>query len=321
MDDYGGGYGGGGSYGGGYGGGYDANANQGQQNAYGGGQQNNGYGGGGGRGGGFVSPQGSNANSSQQGKREEVTARTVTLRQVKNSNKSDSSDKFQIDGQDVNQVVFVGLVLSKEDKSTHQMFEIEDGTGRMKVKKWNNRDDDGSEQSEAQNPDAVGAWMIREGDYVCVQAQLKDFDGTKQINAHGIRPIRGDFNEVMHYQLQAIYEHLYFTKGPLPDPRNPNASTGVGNLNAMKNGVSGLGSRGPAVTANNNSGVTEKIVEIIRKSNDGSGEGVSINTIQNELSKTGFDVKTLRRVVADMCDDGLLYSTVDDDHFETTTAD
>ncbi len=106
MDDYGGGYGGGGSYGGGYGGGYDANANQGQQNAYGGGQQNNGYGGGGGRGGGFVSPQGSNANSSQQGKREEVTARTVTLRQVKNSKKSDSSDKFQIDGQDVNQVVF-----------------------------------------------------------------------------------------------------------------------------------------------------------------------------------------------------------------------
>ena len=173
MDDYGGGYGGGGGYdaGGGYGGGYDAN--QGQQNAYGGDQQqNNSYGGNGG-GGGFVSPQGSNANSSQRGRGEEITSRTLTLRQILNSQKSATSDKFQVDGQDVNQVVFVGTVLSKEDKSTHQMFEIEDGTGRMKVKKWNNRDDDGTEQSEAQNPDAVGAWVIREGDYVCVQAQLR----------------------------------------------------------------------------------------------------------------------------------------------------
>ncbi len=320
MDDYGGGYGGGGGYdaGGGYGGGYDAN--QGQQNAYGGNQQqSNSYGGGNGGGGGFVSPQGSNANSSQRGRGEEITSRTLTLRQILNSQKSATSDKFQVDGQDVNQVVFVGTVLSKEDKSTHQMFEIEDGTGRMKVKKWNNRDDDGTEQSEAQNPDAVGAWVIREGDYVCVQAQLKDFDGKKVINAHGIRPIRGDFNEVMHYQLQAIYEHLYFTKGPLPDPRNP--SGGVGNFNSMKNGTNGLGSRGPAVTANSNSGVSDKIVEIIRNATNHSGEGVSINTIQNELSKTGFDTKTLRRVVAEMCDDGLLYSTVDDDHFETTAAD
>ena len=89
----------------------------------------------------------------------------------------------------------------------------------------------------------------------------------------------------------------------------------------MKNGANGLGSRGPAVTANSNSGVSDKIVEIIRNATDNSGEGVSINTIQNELSKTGFDTKTLRRVVAEMCDDGLLYSTVDDDHFETTAAD
>ena len=123
MDDYGGGYGGGGyDNGGGYGGGYDAN--QGQQNAYGGQQSGGGYGGDGG-GGGFVSPQGSNVNSSQQGKREEITARTLTLRQIIDSEKSQSSDKFQVDGNDVNQVVFVGLVLSKEDKSTHQMFEID----------------------------------------------------------------------------------------------------------------------------------------------------------------------------------------------------
>jgi hypothetical protein len=63
-------------------------------------------------------------------------------------------------------------------------------------------------------------------------------------------------------------------------------------------------------------GVTGKILEIICKSNDGSGEGVSMNTIQNELSKAGFDVRTLRHTVATMCDDGLLYSTFDDDHFE-----
>jgi murein tripeptide amidase MpaA len=78
--------------------------------------------------------------------------------------------------------------------------------------------------------------------------------------------------------------------------------------------------RGPAVTAGNDA-MSEKIVKIIRSCDDDTGEGVSITAITGELKRLGEDVPVLRSIIAEMCDDGLLYSTIDDDHFATTTAE
>lgn len=317
MDSYGGNYGGGGyggDGGGGYGGGYDQNAAAG--GGYGYGAEN--AGGGGNGGGGFVSPQGSNANSSQGGgrvNRDEQTYRTLTIKQILDAKKLDGGDTWQCDGADIHHCVFVGCVVSKEERNTHRLYSIEDGTGRVSVKEWNQaRDDD---ESEAADPaEKSGPWNVREGDYVCCTASIKEFDGVKTLRAFGIRPIRQNFNEVMHFQLQAIFEHLHFTKGALPDPRKPQST--VGQMNAAH--APEFGGRGPAITAGNDV-MSDKIIKIIRSCDDDTGEGVSISTITGELKRMGGDVSVLRRVVAEMCDDGLLYSTIDDDHFATTTAE
>jgi len=313
MDSYGGGY--GGNYGGV---GYDDSS---AATGYGGVAGSGGYGGYGanaptGDAGGFVSPQ-SNGQSSQGASRtrEEQTARTVTINQIQSATKTDANDKFQLDGHDLHQVVFTGCVVAKEERATHAMYTIEDGSGKVSVKKWNNRDDDGGDAAQADKPDAVGAWTIREGDYVLCTAGLKDFDSKKQMSAFSIRPIRKDFNEVMHYQFQAIYEHLYFTKCPLPDPRGG----GIGNSTALEKAPQFAG-RGPAVTAGTDQ-VTDRILKVIRSCDDQTGEGVSMQQIVNELQRLGADWSRIRNVIADMCDDGLLYSTVDDDHFATTTAE
>ena len=67
--------------------------------------------------------------------------------------------------------------------------------------------------------------------------------------------------------------------------------------------------------------MTDRILKVIRSCDDQTGEGVSMQQIVNELQRLGGDVSRIRNVIAEMCDDGLLYSTVDDDHFATTTAE
>ena len=67
--------------------------------------------------------------------------------------------------------------------------------------------------------------------YDCVQAHVKNFNGTKQIIQRYTYIIK-IFIIIMN-KFQAIYEHLYFTKGPLPN-KNPNARRW--RKYAMKNG-------------------------------------------------------------------------------------
>ena len=57
----------------------------------------------------------------------------------------------------------------------------------------------------------------RIGQYVSVVGQVKAFGEDIQTQAFDVRPIT-DFDEVTHHFLEAIYCHLYMTKGPLDMP-------------------------------------------------------------------------------------------------------
>ncbi|KAM7473574.1 hypothetical protein LguiB_020817 [Lonicera macranthoides] len=81
----------------------------------------------------------------------------LTVKQINESfQSSDDKSNFLIDGVDVNNVKLVGMVFNKAERVTDVSFVIDDGTGRIDCNRWN-------------------------GMYVRVHGHLKGFQGKKQL--------------------------------------------------------------------------------------------------------------------------------------------
>lgn len=61
--------------------------------------------------------------------------------------------------------------------------------------------------------------------YVRVIGQLKSFNNKRSINAQVMKKIT-DFNEIQYHLLEAIYVHLYHTRGPPPVSRDEERKQG-----------------------------------------------------------------------------------------------
>lgn len=258
----------------------------------------------------------------------------VTVKQISKATQRPPDDTFLVDGQEVSNVTLVGLVSNKDEKVTDVVFMLDDGTGRIEVKRWIDLQE---------NYDMTESSNIRNNTYLRVHGTLRSFQGKAYIHAHSTKPIT-DFNEITFHFLECIYVHVYNTKAQgtaLPTnssqdgdgarPSVPYAfQDGVGaRTNTPYAPQDGAGARTSTPPASNYS--TPSNVPAINSSFDDYHkrvqmifedpknlsfvEGLKVVEVVSQLP--GFDEKRVREAIEFLVNEGLVYSTIDDDHYKS----
>jgi replication factor A2 len=143
--------------------------------------------------------------------------------------------------------------------------------------------------------------------YVRVTGQLKSFHNKRHIGAHHIRPVT-DHNEVLFHLLEATSIHLYNTHGP-PDGTK---SAQTGNAFEPMDGVVATNS------GNENSNgalaglepLQRQIMTVVHNT-PSTNEGVHVQTIAQTIQISSAAVMA---AVEQLTTEGLLYTTIDEDH-------
>ncbi|EMR08743.1 hypothetical protein PNEG_02917 [Pneumocystis murina B123] len=184
---------------------------------------------------------------------------------------------------------------------------MEDGTGLIEVKQWLEMEtitDDNPKKNIDITPDT----------YVRVIGQLKSFNNKRHIYAHHIRPI-SDLNEVQYHILETTAIHLYFTRGP---PQNNDSSKPFTTIdrNSSNYGIHDPMNinemLGAQFSLRNLSPYLQKVMAAVHAAPN-TNEGVNIH----QLAKT-IGGGNIERAIEELTNDGLLYTTIDDEHVKST---
>ncbi|XXG98501.1 isopentenyl-diphosphate delta-isomerase idi1 [Hypoxylon texense] len=266
---------------------------------YGGGYSRTTYGAtGGDDGGGFFG--GSQSGSQAAKPVNDESLRPVTVKQIIDAEQAFGSDgPFRIDGVDVTQVTFVGMVRQINPQTTNITYRLDDGTGIMEVKLWLDPD--------KQDGDARAAFA--EEQYVRVWGRLKSFGNKRHVGAHVIKPV-ADFNEVNYHLLEAAYVHLFFTKGGL-------VGGGEGGNNAAGGAAAGgnddglFVGDGDAAFLRSASPAARRVYQYLNQSEE-SNEGVNTHVIARD---TGLSFQDVTTACEELLGHGKIYTTLDDETF------
>ncbi|KNC99698.1 uncharacterized protein SPPG_05079 [Spizellomyces punctatus DAOM BR117] len=280
---------------------------------------------GGAGGGGFLSPgfggsQGGDSPSGGRGKRSgggTQAIRPVTLKQLLDAKQTYNDGPFTLDNEEVSQITFIGRINSMNQQSTHTNYLIDDGTSTMEVKKWLDQNDSDFETERTDS--------FNEGSYVRITGHLRVFNSKRNITAFHIRAV-DSADEIAFHNLQTIFVHLYLTKGPLRT--SDSSSMGNMHLNGVPNPAYAQSSYAPQQVnyangmpvTGSGSGYTplhNSIIGVV-KQYQATQDGAPIHAVAQRLRGAGSESE-IRDAMLWLCNEGHLYSTVDEEHFKTTT--
>lgn len=245
-------------------------------------------------GGGFApnSQPGSGGRSSTRRSPEEQTVLPVTIAMMLTSRTVDDRPQLQ-DGRVLHRVRFVAAVRGVEDMSTNVEYEVEDGTGLIKVKEWL---DDHKENAKTAE---IREQTKKEHVYIKITGQLKDYGGNKQVVADSIRPLNTG-NELAHHMLEVVYieqKHKEKQQQPAFTPGFGQPATG----RPLQNTANGQGDS-----------LREQILDMIKGNQ--TDQGLSIDQCIKAMS--AVDQSKIRGMFDILSQEGIIYSTVDDNHFQ-----
>jgi hypothetical protein len=121
----------------------------------------------------------------------------VTIRQILSLvGRWSPGDDLLIDGVIRKIVSIVGLIRSSRADGIATIYEIDDGTGIIKV-------------ADLTEDNPLEAWIYCR---VVGRLQLNDEEGNP-ISAFSVRPVT-DYNQIPYHMLQALYVHLHVSQGP-----------------------------------------------------------------------------------------------------------
>lgn len=211
----------------------------------------------------------------------------VTIKQINESTQLVPDGEFNIHNVELNTVSFVGVIRNVVDNTSSLNITIEDGTGSIDIRKWN--DDSGLEDSSSATEYVLGS-------YVYVTGSLKEFNGKKNLQYATVTPIK-DHNEVIYHHLSAISVHLQAQGLTANDPL-----TKMNNNNLF---VSETANDSPKSNV-------DKIYEFIHEQTPSMPEGVPIQLIAQTL---GIMVEDVQLHTAKLTEDGRIYHGYDDNGF------
>ncbi|KAL2928908.1 Replication protein A 32 kDa subunit B [Bienertia sinuspersici] len=213
------------------------------------------------------------------------------------------SNNISVDGVDVNNVTLVGMVFDKVERVTDVGFFLDDGTGRINVLRWINEPCDTNEMAN-----------IKDKMYVRVHANLKGFQGKRQLVAFAVRPMT-DFNELSFHFLECMYVHMYNTKL---------RATNVSADPQVTSSVNGIPFRGYQGTQQSHlpgqfsemKGVEQLVMSYLQQPAAlASTTGVHVNELVQRLN---IPLDQIMSAIRFLDDEGHVYSTIDDEHYKST---
>ncbi|KAM7202896.1 replication factor A protein 2 [Rhypophila sp. PSN 637] len=265
-----------------------------------GGYQRTGFGAQGGEdGGGFMGGSQQGSQGGGQKAYADESLRPVTIKQLIDSVEPYPGAEIRIDNVPLTQVTVVGQVRSINPQTTNITYRIDDGTGTMDVKKW----------VDAEKPGDMEPKFGLDS-YVRVHGRLKNFNSKKHLGANFMRAVI-DYNEVSYHMLESTYVHLCISKNMLSGPggqehKQANAGAGAGGDHMFVDGGAGSGGNARLAACSRKA----QILYNFLNTTPGGNEGVHLNLIANG---TGMPVRDVMAAADDLLENGLVYTTQDDE--------
>ncbi|OAX41970.1 replication protein A, subunit RPA32 [Rhizopogon vinicolor AM-OR11-026] len=269
------------------------------------------YGNTGGGGGGFLaggSPYGSTSGSpGGAGRKSEIahSLRPLTAFQLLNATQAHSDAEWMLDDTELGQVTIVGHVVSIQSQATNNLYWLDDGTGRIEARHWIDS-----------SVEETGSNAITEGSYVRVSGSLKMFGNKRYVNANHIRPVKSP-HEIYFHLLEAMTVTLIWQRGPPLRPGQNPSTTVPPAVSSNVTGSSAYTAQSHTAAANNSQfshlpKLQYAIVTFIQ-SQHANEEGVHVGAIARAVGGTAV---TISNALDTLMDDGLVFTTIDDSHFQ-----
>lgn len=243
--------------------------------------------------------------------RERQTLIPLTIKKVLSAAQAQTDDVFSVDGTELHNICIVGCVMEKNEASTNVVYELEDGTGRVSCKSWLD-----AEETHAQTAQRS---QITQGTYVKVFGQLRDFGGKKTLNAFNVRKIEG-IDELTAHMLEVIYVRVK-SKQAKEQPKQASFGAQGGGMSFAPMGGGGQSLSNDGGGYDNGMGFTPVQSAVVEAfTNDGgANEGRSIASVVGALQSKGITEDQVRQSVDFLSREGHLYSTIDEEHFKSTS--
>jgi len=264
--------------------------------------------GGAGGGGGFLtsgSPGSANGSPGGMGRRNEAqhSLRPVTIGQLKKATQAHTDAEWMIENDEIGQVTVVAQVVSIQIQTTNSVYWLDDGSGRIEARHW----------MDASNPEDMEKWGgIVENTYVRVTGNLKMFGSKRYINVQHIRPSTNALEVYFHFG-DAMTTNLIIARGMPPGPgqtaqQNAAATSGTGAS------AYATQSRAPTSQFAGLPPLQRNIMEFLvgQPANDGVHVGAIARAVQ------GGDAAQISAALDALMDDGHVYTTLDDSHFQVS---
>ncbi|KAJ8585599.1 replication protein A, subunit RPA32 [Rhizopogon salebrosus TDB-379] len=269
------------------------------------------YGNTGGGGGGFMaggSPYGSTSGSpGGAGRKSEIghSLRPLTAFQLLNATQAHSDAEWMLDEIELGQVTIVGHVVSIQSQATNNLYWLDDGTGRIEARHWIDS-----------SIEETGLNIITDGSYVRVSGSLKMFGNKRYVNANHIRQVKSP-HEIYFHLLEAMSVTLIWEKGPPLRPGQTASSTvPQGSVARSVAGSSAYAAQSHPVVDNSQFSHLPKLqYEIVTfiHNQPANEEGVHVGAIARAIGGTAL---TISDALDKLMDDGLVFTTIDDSHFQ-----
>jgi replication factor A2 len=204
-----------------------------------------------------------------------------------------------LDGRPLHQVRLVAAVRKLADMSTNIVYEVEDGTGLVEVKQW--IDDNVCTALIAMRQECA-----QEHVYLKIIGQVKEYNGKKMVVADSIRRLKTG-NELAHHFLEVVYSAQKYL-------RQQSSFGASGNMYHP-----GLASAGVPLTSSNafsmGDGLRDQLINVLRREGELSDVGASVQQCWRSLGSK-YSEGDVRREMNTLASEGILYSTIDENHFK-----
>ncbi|XP_071718908.1 replication protein A 32 kDa subunit A-like [Rutidosis leptorrhynchoides] len=235
----------------------------------------------------------------------------LTIKQISEASHSgDDKSNFTISGAEVVNVSVVGMVFNKAEKNSYVTFTVADGTGNLECKTWLNEPFD-KLQIEA----------ISEGIYVHVDGHLKSFNGERHIDVFSVRPVT-NFDEITFHFIACIHNHVRTTKDQKKQGNDRNVSengdliTNTPIQNGTNASYSTISSELSSVHLNVDrlKGFDRMVLAFLQfPTNYEKERGIHIDEIAHKMK---LPLKKIMESIRSLQNEGFIYSTIDDNHFQ-----
>jgi len=262
-----------------------------------------------------------------------------TILQVHNAQQIQSEDdEFLIDGQLIYQVCIVALI-SKTNNQTNQLnYELDDATGVLDVRIWMDPEPPYYIQSQTQE------WSS--GRYVRVIGYIKAFQSKRTLITLRLNIVE-DPNEIIYHHLECIHVHmkntLLNTPPPVPPPVHHVPHQPLPNMKSQNSqpgfrGGSNSNFKSPNSHKQNfQTSPAQSYLQPVANILFNKTQQAIMDTLKTGHKQTGMNIKDclqklkqrgitmseqeLRKSIQFLCEEGHLYSTINEHHYAPTGGD